>query len=222
MPGNQKADPNLETTTYGLFSTCERLMRASIVNRGIEYIFFLTSRKGKGRWLTGFYRLGWYCKHSKGDFALAGSEQRFVFPSLGREDLPAELGEVVFSRFRASKRLNTDQTKLLLDLVSEREDVTGNYLQEIDRLERFNLRHTGFRHWGSVDPFDWNEAEDLLKVQTPLLAASSSSSTNNWKCQECKAVIFNRALLRRCPNCRKIGTLREIRRRRSSGKKGSR
>lgn len=36
---DNKADPNLETMTFGLFSTCERGMRAGIVRHGIEFLF---------------------------------------------------------------------------------------------------------------------------------------------------------------------------------------
>lgn len=210
LPGNQKADPNLETATYGLFSTCERFMRTSIVHRGVEYIFFLTSRKGEGRFLTGFYRLKWYYEHAPGDCALAAADQHFVFPSLGPRDLPASLRKVVFAPFRASKQLSVTETEQLLEILLKRKDSTNAYLEEIDRLERFNLHHTGFRHWGSSNPFNWEDAEILLKTKQPLLAKSTASPSNNWKCKQCKALIFNRALLRRCPKCNSVGTLQAV------------
>ena len=37
-PHDNKSDPNIETGTYGLFSTCENQMRSGIVNRGAQYI----------------------------------------------------------------------------------------------------------------------------------------------------------------------------------------
>src|SRR5437867_9824995 len=58
---DNKADPNLETMTYGLFTTCQRTMRAGIVARGVNDIFFCT-RRNDMRVLTGFYRIGWFCK----------------------------------------------------------------------------------------------------------------------------------------------------------------
>src|SRR6266571_9285685 len=93
---DSKADPNLETLTFGLFTTCERGMRAGVVREGIQHIFFCT-RRGNIRVLTGYYKIGWYCKgppirgystHSNplDDFALAASEARFVNPGFPLRD----------------------------------------------------------------------------------------------------------------------------------------
>ena len=46
-PNDNKSDPNIETGTYGLFSTCERGMRAGIVNNKARFIIFL-SKRGEG------------------------------------------------------------------------------------------------------------------------------------------------------------------------------
>src|SRR5262249_54335505 len=59
---NNKSDPNIETGTYGMFSTCERLMRRKIVQEGRRYLFFLTSHRTRGRVLTGCYKLGWFAE----------------------------------------------------------------------------------------------------------------------------------------------------------------
>ena len=40
---DNKSDPNLETGTYGLFSTCQREMRSGIVHDPPRYIFFVTN-----------------------------------------------------------------------------------------------------------------------------------------------------------------------------------
>src|ERR1044071_3989814 len=72
-PGDHKSDPNLETLTYGLFSTCGPQMRAGVVSRNSEYLFFATARKGE-RVLTGYYHLGWYAQgvyEGKTDYCLA-------------------------------------------------------------------------------------------------------------------------------------------------------
>src|SRR4051812_11206383 len=53
LPNNNKSDPNIETATYGLFSTCSQGTRAGIVERGTRYMFFVTQR-GHGRMLTGY------------------------------------------------------------------------------------------------------------------------------------------------------------------------
>ncbi len=60
-PGDNKSDPNIETGTYGLFSTCEPGMRNRIVHDGAATIFFMTTRKrGAGRVLAGYYQIGWF------------------------------------------------------------------------------------------------------------------------------------------------------------------
>ncbi len=212
LPGNNKADPNLETATYGLFSTCERLMRAGIVARGTEYLFFLTNQRSAGRRLTGYYRLKWCYQHARGDFALAATDQYFVSPALAPTDLAPALRALVFSRFRGYKILDADATAGLLALIRARPDTTGAYLAEIDRLERFNAYHTGHRHWGSREPFTWEAAQGYIRSDTVTAAKSNVSPTNEWKCSSCSAQIFNRALLRSCPNCQGLGTLQPVNR----------
>src|SRR5438309_11963638 len=59
--GDNKSDPNLETLTYGLFSTCSPSMRSGFVKRSAQYIFFATLRP-VGRVLTGFYSVRWYAE----------------------------------------------------------------------------------------------------------------------------------------------------------------
>ena len=53
-PDDNKSDPNIETGTYGLFSTCERGMRAGIVNNKAQVIVFLC-RGGNERAVAGYY-----------------------------------------------------------------------------------------------------------------------------------------------------------------------
>src|SRR6266567_6553297 len=65
-PGDNESDPNLETGTYGLFSTCSPRMRSGAVKNHIGTIFFCT-RKDYTRVLSGFYQLGWYTKGPLGD-----------------------------------------------------------------------------------------------------------------------------------------------------------
>jgi len=51
--GDSKSDPNIETMTYGLFSTCEEDMRRCVVKKGVEYIFYCTART-RGRLASEF------------------------------------------------------------------------------------------------------------------------------------------------------------------------
>src|SRR5260370_36520653 len=61
-PADNKSDPNIETGTFGLFSTCEQQMRAKIVREGRPYLFFVTKYRQKGRAVTGYYRIAWYAE----------------------------------------------------------------------------------------------------------------------------------------------------------------
>src|SRR5690349_12165 len=83
-PGDNKSDPNIETGTYGLFSTCEPHMRRRIVLDGAATVFFMTSRRGRGRLLTGYYHMKWFSEGGRGaenkDYALAADQVRFVDP----------------------------------------------------------------------------------------------------------------------------------------------
>ena len=56
--GDNKVGPNLETKTYGLFSTCHKIMRKSTVRRGCRHVFFITNRRGV-RVLAGLYLIKW-------------------------------------------------------------------------------------------------------------------------------------------------------------------
>jgi hypothetical protein len=81
---DNKSDPNIETRTYGLFSTCEPQMRARIVFDGAGTLFFVTSHADKRRAVTGYYTIGWYTEGALGarnrDYALAASAIRLVDP----------------------------------------------------------------------------------------------------------------------------------------------
>ena len=81
---DNKSDPNIETGTYGLFSTCERPMRRKIVREGRPHLFFVTSHGRSSRALTGYYELGWFAESTggaaTGDYALAATKIRFIEP----------------------------------------------------------------------------------------------------------------------------------------------
>lgn len=212
-PGDNKSDPNLETMTFGLFSTCERQMRASVVNNGIPYIFFIT-RRDEERVLTGYYKIGWYSDSvlspRGADYALAATEARFIEEPIPISRIRGRLGEHLRTRFRAFLRLDERETQRLLELINVREDATDLYLAEIDRLERFNEFHTGYRCWGRNEPFTWDDAATFLAVSTGGITMRNVSNTapgGVWRCQACDKVIENKSLLKICPACGKAGTL---------------
>jgi hypothetical protein len=216
---NNKSDPNLETKTYGLFSTCGHGMRASIVNNRYGVIFFMT-RLGSERVLVGYYRLRWYAVGAANqippDYALAADEIRFVNPPIRPTDLPLKLRRIVSKRFRIFKHVDAETTSGLLAVLNRRRDRTNEYVAEIDRLERFNRRHTTYRYvgWQQDKPFSWDLAREYLSTppveSSTSTRPSTSSPTDTWICSACGKTSVNKSRLRRCPECKAMNTVRAV------------
>jgi hypothetical protein len=173
--GDSKSDPNIETMTYGLFSTCEEDMRRSLVQRGVAHIFFCTTRtrgRTRVRVLTGHYHIKWYHKgpelmhHAgKNDYWLAADEVRFLDRGFPLADLTGYLrGVRLDARFRRYLYLDQGTAVRLLGLVKDTADKTREYLQEIQRLEAENMQKHGFTYpnWKKKERFDWNWARKYL------------------------------------------------------------
>lgn len=218
LPRNNKSDPNLETGTFGVFSICEREMRTSIVKNGVRFIFFITRRKNS-RAITGFYDVRWFCESPFGsndaDYALAAHRQHFVLPAVRIEDLPRRLRASASRRFRSFKRLAPTETAELLNLLAGKPDRRLAYLAEIDRLERFNKYHSGYRYvdWLQPEPFSWETAQEYLLANNGKSKEKrmlNSSPTGFWQCRVCRLFVRNKALLKKCPHCSRIATLRPV------------
>jgi hypothetical protein len=211
-PGDNKSDPNLETLTYGLFSTCSPSMRSGVVGRRFPYIFFTTLRPG-GRVLSGFYRVRWYASANsprRDDFYLLAEEAHFVAdpPTLAKVDQVCRTH--VNRRFRNMLLLQPAECAAMRALLLRSPNSIGLYLSEIDRLERFNYRLTGFRYpsWSRKEKFDWSTAVRHLQPSAGLSSGVvNTSATGRWVCEACGAVVKNKALLRQCPVCGALGTL---------------
>jgi hypothetical protein len=219
-PGDNKSDPNLETLTYGLFSTCGPRMRSGIVSRRCSHLFFTTSRKGE-RVLTGYYCLRWYAVGALGgrDFCIAAKMARFVGEPMTLAAVEELCGVHVNRRFRAALFLTHDQCERLARVIDVQPDATQAYLDEIDRLERFNQRYGGYRYigWRQSEGFSWDYAArarylpELLPTGIPLSlerAVSNNCVSGLWLCCGCGDTIENQSLLKRCPNCGSLGSLR--------------
>jgi hypothetical protein len=211
--GDNKSDPNLETGSYGLFSTCEPPMRVSIASRGISEIFFVTSVDG-ARALVGRYELGWLAEVDEGDFAYATRSMRFVDPiPLGQ--LSGRLGTEMQKRLRNYKIVDSKLADELRDLVNSADDRTSAYLFEIDRLERMSLARTGFRYptWDGTTAFSWATAGPYLAStqKSGLKSTPNTSPTGTWQCSACGAEIRNEARLKVCSVCHERGTLQPVR-----------
>lgn len=216
-PGDNKSDPNLETKTFGLFSTCERQMRASVVSNSLRNVFFVTRRGGE-RVLTGYYSIAWYSESvlngTKKDYALAADDVRFLADPIPLSKLPASIRDHALRPFRTFLRLDERQSAQLLELVSSCEDATECYLAEIDRLERLNKTYSGFRCWNRTEPFSWDDASGFLASSAvqrhQIQSVSNSSLTGWWRCQSCSKQIQNKSLLKQCPACGVSASLRPM------------
>lgn len=213
-PADNKSDPNIETGTYGLFSTCEPHMRNRVVKDGRATIFFVTRRpRQKARVIAGYYHVGWFTEGAFGavnnDYALAAATIRFFSP-VSSDDLPSELVGPVGSWFRTYRRLNGDQTTALRSFCDRQEDQTGRYLDEVRRIERFARSRSGFAYpsWARELGFSWADAAAYYPSDTTAARVPNSSKSNMWRCSACNYVIRSGALLKRCPLCKANSTLK--------------
>jgi len=205
---DNKSDPNLETFTYGLFSTCEPTMRRSIASRGIGEIFFVTAVEGIGRAVVGWYELGWVAEVDAKDFAFAAQRARFFDPvAVGQ--IMGKAGRELQRPLRNYKIVDQQIADDLRSLVDASDDRTADYLFEIDRLERMSLSRTGYRYpsWDRVDPFSWDAATPYLADTDDASAGPNTSSSGAWVCSKCASLIRNEARLKVCNVCQSRGTL---------------
>ncbi len=217
-PHDNKSDPNIETGTYGLFSTCQRAMRAGVVNRGVKYVFFVCRRDGR-RVVSGYYRIGWFADgilHAqRADFALAAERVHFVNPPIPLSALPEPVATSAARPFRLFKFIGAEDTSAMIDTLDVRPNALQAYLDEVDRLERLQLFHSGYRYvsWQQIDPFSWDMATPYLRAEGGSAndgTMANTSPTGYWQCANCAKYVANMALLKRCPFCRTMGTLRPV------------
>ena len=213
-PGDNKSDPNLETGTFGLFSTCERNMRAGVRSRSVGWIFFITSHRGRPRALTGFYEVGWWAYGKLAgipeDVCLAAKRIHFVDPPLALSDLPNPARQATETGFHNVKLVGEEIVDSLVAELLARPDATTAYWKEIDRLERFNRHHTGYRCWRRTKPFAWEDAESLVAASPPSghgRGVPNSSPSGRWRCVNCKHSFANSSRLKECPGCHEHDTL---------------
>lgn len=226
-PNDNKSDPNIETMSYGLFSTCERRMRAGIVNNSRPHIFFVTRYDGE-RCLSGYYHVRWHTEgppvsaflssgQIQDDNYLVADEMCFIHPPVPLNEIASRFDDEYYSNwFRTFKKTTEVQTEDLLSVLSEFEDQSSAYIEEIRRLERVNERFHNYRYtgWEQPESFSWEFAEEFLLADTDLdineLQAQYSSITSDdiswWECLNCGHDIESERPLKRCPNCNAIGT----------------
>jgi hypothetical protein len=209
---DNKSDPNIETGTFGLFSTCEQQMRAKIVREGRPYLFFATKYREKGRAITGYYRVAWYAASTggaaNGDYALAASDIRFVDP-IQFVALPEPARSVCLPWFRTIRPLSPATSDALHRIVDEAPDRTQRYIAELRRLERFAAYHSGYCYpsWGRAGPFTWADANRYLGGSKARTSIPSTPRSGRWRCLQCQYVIPSKARLKACPVCEAVESL---------------
>ncbi|MCY4417278.1 MAG: hypothetical protein OXE87_13365 [Chloroflexi bacterium] len=216
-PNDNKSDPNIETRTYGLFSTCERGMRAGIVNNRAQFIIFLC-KKGKERVVSGFYHLAWKTEGiwhaAKRDYALAADYVHFVAEPIRVSDLPEPGKSAAERKFRLSKRVDAVETQAIVTALQSQPNALEDYLSEIDRVERFQAFHSGYRYvsWKQERPFSWEMARQYLAASNTQGEVPNQSPSGFWQCADpdCGQFVNNKSLLRSCPFCNGMGTLRVV------------
>lgn len=173
---DNKSDPNLETMSYGLCSTCTRDIRSGLVKNNRPYLFFCTNFKGE-RYLSGYYHIGWYSlgpplltNYRNGsirdDFRLVADEMKWIYPPISFETVADEIGfNGILTGFR-KKLVSPETTEALLDLFESREDYSQQYLNEIRRLELINKRYHKYRYptWERESRFDWESVQNYVEI----------------------------------------------------------
>jgi len=157
-----KVEPNYETLTYGLFSTCNPSARKSIVTNGITTNFFCTLREDI-RVLTGYYKYGWYFEYKKEDYMLAANKVRFVSPGFPLKDIIYYAdNKSIGNWFRCWKYVNQDTAKKLLQLLNDTPDKTSSYIEETKKVEKNTLIENGIIYNKRKKGYSWKDAKKFL------------------------------------------------------------
>jgi len=180
---DNKSDPNIETKSYGMFSTCMPPARKNMVERGDSYIFFFTRRNNQ-RILTGYYELDKFVptgitpirggKPNKfKDFALLAKRTHFVkngIPFTGKtwSKIKSEhIHEDEIEGFgpRDFVKVDPQMTKKLKKLLDEQEDITDEYIKEIHNLENINKENSGKKYptWKRNNGFTIKDFGDFVQ-----------------------------------------------------------
>ena len=99
----------------------------------------------------------------EGDYALAASEIKFVYPGYPLEDLTEYLGESVDTGFMQQKFIHGNTSKKLLQLLQKTPDATKEYLSELNEKEKEALEKWGVLYRERDNGFSWKDAEKFIK-----------------------------------------------------------
>jgi hypothetical protein len=215
---DNKSDPNLETKTFGLFSTCESDMRRGVVKRRAPYLFFFgqcRTPSGRQRCVTGYYTLKWYSHGGThaGDFCLAAESCHFVKTPIPFPSVNQHLGTNLSARNpRLMTLLSPARSRRLAELLERQEDISGDYIREIKRLEMINSQLTGglkYVNFSRRNSFCWEDIANFPQLghESARPRRVNQAPENSWNCDNCQTLSFSPSLLRLCPHCGSSGTL---------------
>ncbi len=211
---DNKQDPNLETRTFGLFSTCKRKLRSGIQSQKRPNLFFVTNT-GEGRAITGYYEIGWYAPipDLQRDIALAADVAYFVEQPIPIDKANKQCGTELSSSARSLKYPSPTSSRLLKRLLKKQPNALNEYVAETRRVETLLLARTGFtnKNLRRDSHFTWEDAKPIF-VDMALPATenlSTDSPTNEWHCVKCSKRHISRRKLALCPNCNAPGAALE-------------
>lgn len=212
-----KVDPNWETKTFGLFSTCQQDVRKGVVKNRSPYLFFFGNRViGRAeRGITGFYQLRWYAHGgtNEGDYCLAAETCHFVERPLSFEEVNRNIGTNLSNRRpRLSMKVAPEQTRRLIGMLMKQQDITSEYIADIRRLERLNARASGgltYMNFRRRDSYSWRAAAEVkgLGIPSTRQKIRNSGSQDTWLCEHCGEISLSYSRLKLCPACGAHGTL---------------
>lgn len=140
-------EPNLESSTYNMFASCNQRIVAKAVEEGSSHLFFVTRYNGlidrlQGHPLfTGFYLIDEIAE-VEGRKAIRSRQPYFV-----DADRPLFVSEVWVGLFGKKQRpnlrwdvkgaaLNSRETRGLVKMLHSRGNATRRYVSEINRLKK--------------------------------------------------------------------------------------
>lgn len=217
---NPKSDPNIETFSYGLCSTCTRDVRERIVDEGRPEIFFVTNVDGR-RQLVGYYSIGWYSRgpvlpsfYRRGkiqaDFRLVADRVELTYPTVDLQSFAREyaLEDELLTGFR-KKTVPGDVADLLRSAVDSGPDAYEKYVNAARRLEQYNQQHYGttYPNWGRTGSFTMETIEEYVHPPETIDVERfpwddyEYENKERWECYQCSYEFTNGAPLKLCPEC---------------------
>lgn len=232
---DNKSDPNLETMTFGMFSTCDMAHRRNMAIKNGRYLFFRTMRDNESV-LAGYYEIGWYLpswalrvseKQVRAqlipDYFLAAKQSHWVRDPIPMKEVAAALGRrVSWLKIRAPRILSADDTLALRKLLKQQADASDEYLGEIRFMEEFQASRRPdklrYVNWRRSHGFTWEDAVGPVNHahRTPPTPQQLEAwnrrgiAKNQWTCDDCDTRIHTKRSIKLCSHCSTGGRMRPL------------